>query len=70
MFNKTFVRALLLNAAFQFWITRRRAGRVEEEGAAEALWLRYPFVVVLNAVTWTLLIALTGRALRALRLRA
>ncbi|HEY8173571.1 MAG TPA: hypothetical protein VIH21_10845 [Dehalococcoidia bacterium] len=65
--KKHFVRALIVNAAVQFAITRTRAGRVEEEGAAEALWLRYPFVVVANALIWAIMFSTIGRVLHALR---
>jgi len=65
--TKTFVRALLLNAVLQFVITRARAGRVEEEGRAEALWLLYPFVVVGNALLWTLILTAFSRAFRLVR---
>lgn len=65
--KKTFVRALIVNAAFQFAVTRIRAGRMIEEGAAEALWLRYPFVVLFNALIWTLMLTTIGGVLRPLR---
>ena len=65
--KKTFIRSLAVTAALQFIVTRARAGRAIEEGEAEALWVRYPFVVVLNALTWTLLIAAAGGLTRPLR---
>jgi hypothetical protein len=65
--KKTFLRAIAVNAALQFIATRAAAGRVAEEGAAEALWLRYPFVVVLNALAWTLLLTAAGGVWRSLR---
>lgn len=68
--RKTFVRALLLNAAIQFAVTRHRAGQAIEEGEAEMMWLRYPAQVLLNAIAWTLMLALArriGRAVQAIR---
>jgi hypothetical protein len=65
--SKTFLRLLIVNAVLQFITTRTRAGRVEEEGAAEAMWLRYPITVVINALIWTLMISTVGRLLRPLR---
>lgn len=65
--SKTFLRLLIVNAVLQFITTRVRAGRVEEEGAAEAMWLRYPITVVVNALIWTLMISTVGRLLRPLR---
>ncbi len=65
--SKTFLRLLIVNAVLQFITTRVRAGRVEEEGAAEAMWLRYPITVVINALIWTLRISTVGRLLRPLR---
>jgi hypothetical protein len=65
--TKTFVRALLINAVLQFIVTRTRAGRVEEEGRAEALWLLYPFVVLGNALVWTLMLTAASRLFRFLR---
>lgn len=65
--KKTFIRSLLVTAALQFIVTRARAGHAMEEGEAEALWLRYPFVVVLNAAAWTLLLAAIGGVTRPLR---
>jgi hypothetical protein len=66
--RKTFTRALIVNAVVQFVITRQRAGNVLEEGAAEALWMRYPFMVLLNALLWTLLLSALGRVLGVFRL--
>ena len=65
--QKTFVRALVVTAVLQFILTRARAGRVEVEGEAEMLWARYPFVVMANALTWTLLLMLGGKAVAAVR---
>ena len=65
--GKTFVRALMITAVLQFVVTRQRAGQVVEEGAAEALWLRFPFVVLLNALMWTLMLSAIGRTLRIVR---
>jgi hypothetical protein len=65
--RKTFLRSLAISAVLQFAVTRARAGRVEEEGAAEALWLRYPFVVLLNALSWTLMLSALGRVTRVVR---
>jgi hypothetical protein len=65
--RKTFMRSLLVTAVLQFIITRQRAGQVVEEGAAEALWLRYPFAVLLNALMWTLMLSTIGRGVRLLR---
>jgi len=67
--SKTFLRLLIVNAILQFITTRTRAGRAEEEGAAEAMWLRYPIAVVVNALIWTLMISTLGRVLRPLRSR-
>ena len=63
----TFLRALAVGAVLQFFITRRRAGTVVVEGEAEALWLRYPFVVLANALVWTLMISAAGLAVRRVR---
>ena len=65
--RRIFVRAIVINALVQFAVTRHRAGHAVEEGAAEMMWLRYPFSVLMNALTWTLMLALLGRTLRALR---
>ena len=65
--RKRFLRSLLITAVLQFVITRARAGRAIEEGAAEQLWLRYPFVVLANALVWTLLGSAGGLLLRPLR---
>jgi len=65
--SKTFLRLLIVNAILQFITTRTRAGRAEEEGAVEAMWLRYPIAVVVNALIWTLMISTLGRVLRPLR---
>lgn len=66
--RKTFTRALIINAVVQFVVTRQRAGNVIEEGAAEALWVRYPFVVLLNALLWTLMVSTLGRITGILRI--
>ena len=58
--SKTFTRALILNAVLQFVVTRQRAGNALEEGAAEAMWLRYPFVVLANALLWTIMLSTVG----------
>jgi hypothetical protein len=65
--KKAFVRALVVNFLLQFIITRNRAGRTYEEGAAEALWLRFPFVVVANALIWALMFSTLGRIIGSLR---
>lgn len=65
--SKTFVRALMVTTVLQFVVTRQRAGQAIEEGAAEALWLRFPFVVLLNALLWTLMLSAIGRAVRLVR---
>ena len=65
--GKTFVRALMVTAVLQFVVTRQRAGQVVEEGAAEALWLRFPFVVLLNALMWTIMLSVIGRTVRLVR---
>ncbi len=65
--KRTFLRALLVNAALQFAVTRHRAGHAIYEGEAEAMWLRYPAVVLLNTISWTLLLAIAGRAARTIR---
>ena len=65
--KRTFVRSLAISAALQFVVTRARAGRVQEEGAAEAMWMLYPVNVVMNALMWTLLISTFGGLVRLLR---
>ncbi len=65
--TRTFTRALVINAILQFIVTRQRAGHVIEEGAAEAMWVRYPFKVLLNAVLWTLMLSTLGRVARVFR---
>jgi hypothetical protein len=65
--RKTFIRSLVISAALQFAVTRARAGRVQEEGAAETLWMLYPFNVLLNALMWTLLISTFGGFVRLLK---
>jgi hypothetical protein len=67
--GKTFVRLLIVNAVLQFITTRMRAGRSEDEGAAEAMWLRYPLTVVINAFIWTLMVSTIARLVRPLRAR-
>ena len=68
--RKTFTRALVVNAVLQFIVTRQRAGHVIEEGAAEALWMRYPFTLLLNALLWTLMLSTLGRVASVLRTAA
>lgn len=65
--RKTFLRTLAITALLQFVVTRSRAGNAIEEGSAERMWMLYPLNVVLNAITWTLLIAAAARVARALR---
>jgi hypothetical protein len=67
--GKIFFRLLVVNAVLQFFATRLRAGRVDEEGAAEDLWLRYPIVVLVNTVIWSLMISTIGRLIAPLRRR-
>ncbi len=62
-----FLRALLVTAVLQFVVTRMRAGRVEEEGQAELLWVRYPFVVIANALAWTMMLSMASRVVRIFR---
>ena len=63
----TFVRAMVINALVQFVITRHRAGHAIEEGAAEVMWMRYPFAVMVNALVWTLMLAMLRGGFRMLR---
>jgi hypothetical protein len=63
----TFVRALVVAAAVQFIATRARAGRVRYEGEAEALWAQYPLVVIANALTWTIVLALADKLVSSFR---
>jgi hypothetical protein len=65
--KRRFVRTLLVTALLQFFITRQRAGRTLEEGAAEMLWLRYPSAVLANALAWTLMLSLFGATLSFFR---
>ena len=65
--KKTFFRSLAVSAAIQFLVTRMRAGQAIEEGEAEAMWVRYPFVVLLNAMAWTLMLSTVAQMLRPLR---
>jgi hypothetical protein len=65
--RKLFLRLLIVNAAVQFITTRMRAGRVEDEGAAEAMWAVYPVRVIVNALIWSLMLSTLGRLLRPLR---
>lgn len=65
--RKTFIRSLAVTATIQFLVTRMRAGNAIEEGEAEALWLRYPFVVMLNALAWTLMLSTVGIITRPMR---
>ena len=67
--GKLFFRLLIVNAVLQFVATRTRAGRAEDEGAAEAMWMRYPLAVVINAFIWALMLSTAGRVLRPLRQR-
>jgi hypothetical protein len=67
--GKTFLRLLIANAILQFIVTRRRAGRTADEGAAEAMWLRYPLTVVINAFIWSLALSTGARLVRPLRRR-
>jgi hypothetical protein len=53
----------------QFITTRMRAGRAEQEGAAEAMWMRYPATVVINALIWTLMVSTIARLVRPMRSR-
>jgi len=66
--SRTFLRILAINAVLQFVTTRMRAARADE-GAAEAMWLRYPVTVVMNALIWTLTISTLARLARPLRSR-
>lgn len=63
----TFLRSLVVIGIVQFFITRKQAGDALEAGRAERMWALYPLNVAMNAMMWTLLIAGSGRALRALR---
>jgi hypothetical protein len=65
--TQTFARALVINAVVQFIVTRQRAGNVVEEGAAEAMWVHYPFTVLLNALLWTVMLSTLGRVASVLR---
>ena len=65
--RRTFLLSLGVSAVLQFIITRQRAGHMIEEGAAEQLWMRYPLVVLLNALTWTMLISTVARLTRPFR---
>lgn len=67
MMKKAFFRSLAVNVVLQFIITRNRAGKTYEEGAAEALWIRFPFVVVANALIWALMFSTLGRVIGSLR---
>ena len=60
----TFLRSLVVIAVVQFIVTRTRAGHALEEGSAERMWALYPLNVLLNALAWTFLLHLSGRALR------
>jgi hypothetical protein len=61
------MRALVINAILGFAVTRHRAGRAIEEGAAEMMWLRYPASVLVNALAWTLMLAMLGGFVRIFR---
>lgn len=65
--RRTFFRTLIVTAVLQFFITRRMAGQVVEEGRAERMWMLFPVNVVMNALAWTLLLAGVGRALSLFR---
>lgn len=65
--RKRFLRALIVMAVLQFIVTRARAGRAQEEGEAEMLWARYPFVVVANALAWALVLSAAAGAWRTAR---
>jgi hypothetical protein len=65
--RKLFLRALLFSAVTQFIVTRNRAGRVEEEGAAATLWVLYPANVLASALVWTLMLSTLGRVTRVFR---
>lgn len=65
--KKAFLRSLAVNAVLQFIITRNRAGKIEEEGAGEALWLRYPLVVIANALIWALMVTTISGLVRSIR---
>jgi hypothetical protein len=65
--KRTFLRTLAFSAATQFIVTRARAGRVQEEGQAEMLWMLYPLNVVFNALMWTLVLSAAGGVLRTVR---
>ena len=65
--RRTFLRTLMVTAVLQFFITRRMAGQVIEEGRAERMWMLYPVNVLMNALAWTLLFAGVGRALSVFR---
>jgi hypothetical protein len=65
--RRILIRAIVVNAVVQFAVTRHRAGRAIEEGAAEMMWVRYPFTVLLNALAWTVMLSVLGGTLRLLR---
>jgi hypothetical protein len=64
---KMFIGALVVSAVLQFIVTRQRAGLAIEEGAAESMWLRYPFHVVANALLWTTIFAALNKGTQAVR---
>lgn len=64
---KTFFRVLAVTVLLQFFVTRKAAGNVIEEGRAERMWMLFPVNVLLNAAMWTLLITVVGRGVRAVR---
>ena len=65
--RKIFIYSLAISAVLQLVLTRHRAGNAFEEGAAEAMWLRYPLNVVLNAALWTAAAAALSGGARAIR---
>ena len=67
--RKTFIRTLLIMSVVQFFMTRRMAGQVMEEGRAERMWMLFPVNLVLNAAFVTLVIAGTGGLLGVFRRR-
>jgi hypothetical protein len=65
--RKTFTRTLIVTAVLQFFVTRRMAGQVVEEGRAERRWMLYPVNLLMNAMAWTLLVAGVGRIIGVFR---
>lgn len=64
---KTFLRVLAVTVVLQFLVTRKAAGNVIEEGRAERMWMLFPVNVFLNAMAWTLVVTVIGKAVRAVR---